>query len=110
MEKLSDCELIVMKCIWDHNDHEMVLSEIVTTLAEEYGRIWNPNTVSTFLTRLIRKGFLSSTRQGRYFFYKILVSEADYRNAMIDDRVGLWFQRAVRDLQPLQHQWQLQRG
>ena len=91
MERLSECELVVMKCIWDHNDHEMVLSEIVKTLSEEYGRTWNPNTVSTFLTRLIRKNYLSSTRQGRYFFYQILVSEAEYRNNMIDERVGLWF-------------------
>ncbi|MBO4391041.1 MAG: BlaI/MecI/CopY family transcriptional regulator [Lachnospiraceae bacterium] len=91
MERLSECELLVMKCIWDHSDHQMVLSEIVVSLAEEYNRVWNPNTVSTFLTRLIRKGYLNSTRKGRYFFYHILVSEADYRNSMIDDRVNLWF-------------------
>ena len=54
---ISACERLVMKAIWD-TPEEMALQEIMDKVNEENGKSWKPQTVSTFLARLVRKGFL----------------------------------------------------
>ena len=34
------------------------------------GHEWKPQTVSTFLIRLVKKGYVSTYRKGRYFYYQ----------------------------------------
>lgn len=40
---------------------------------------WKPNTVLTFLARLVEKGLLTAVKRGRSNEYKALVSEAEYK-------------------------------
>ena len=63
-ENMTDCELLVMKCIWD-TPEELTLPDIVTLVNEKFKKDWKPQTVSTFLARLVRKGFLEMYRKGR---------------------------------------------
>lgn len=39
---------------------------------------WKIQTVATLLTRLVGKGFLGATKEGREVRYRILVSESEY--------------------------------
>ena len=55
-----------------------------------YKKNWKPQTVSTFLGKLVRKGFLEQYRDGRYFYYHILVSRHDYRCRMLRDDLDFW--------------------
>ena len=57
---ISACEKLVMKVIWDSTE-ELALQEVMDGVNHENGKNWKPQTVSTFLSRLVKKGFL----QGR---------------------------------------------
>lgn len=69
MKDLTSAETIVMKTIWDA-DHEMSLSEIVRRANEAYDKDWKPQTVSTYLTKLVQKEFVRMHREGRFFFMR----------------------------------------
>lgn len=94
---LTECEQLVMKVIWSSKE-ELTLPDIVKNVNETYGRDWKPQTVSTFLARLVRKNFLNSYRSGRTFYYQPLVSEKDYGNKMINNCVRFWSNNNAGDL------------
>lgn len=84
MNAISACERLVMKVIWDSED-ELALQEIMNGVNTENNKTWKPQTVSTFLSRLVRKGFLSVYRKGRYSYYQPLVSKEEYWKATMKE-------------------------
>lgn len=74
---ISACERRVMKIIWDSTE-DLALQEVMDRVNEENGKAWKPQTVSTFLSRLVKKGYLSVYRKGRYSYYQPVVSKKDY--------------------------------
>lgn len=86
---LTESEKITMKCVWDIGDGAR-LSRIMTLANDKYGKEWKPQTVSTFLGKLVRKGFVEQYRDGRYFYYRILIGKHTYRTQMIRDDVEFW--------------------
>lgn len=66
LENLSRCEQIVMEEIWRLGQAESC--QIRETL-EERGINWKAQTISTFTTRLRKKGYLEMHRKGKQFFY-----------------------------------------
>ena len=86
---LTESEKITMKCVWDIGDGAR-LSRIMTLANDKYGKEWKPQTVSTFLGKLVRKGFVEQYRDGRYFYYRILIDKHTYRTQMICDDVEFW--------------------
>ena len=81
---ISVCERLVMKIIWDSTE-ELALQEVMGRVNEENGKAWKPQTVSTFLTRLVKKGFLSMYRKGRYCYYQPLVSKEEFWKATMQE-------------------------
>ncbi len=77
IEKLTEGEEMVMKAVWDCKK-EPVLSEVVERVNCVYGKNWKPQTVSTFLAKLVRKNYLKMQRDGKIYTYKILVKERMY--------------------------------
>ena len=90
MKPLTGCEVLVMKCIWE-TDHDMALPEIMGKIRDRFQKDWKPQTVSTFLTRLVKKDFLNMYRQGRSFLYHPLVEEQEYGKGQIAKCVDLWY-------------------
>ena len=86
---LTESGKITMKCVWDIGDGAR-LSRIMTLANDKYGKEWKPQTVSTFLGKLVRKGFVEQYRDGRYFYYRILIDKHTYRTQMIRDDVEFW--------------------
>ena len=75
MEKqlsISESEWRVMKIIW--NDCPQTLPEILDRLKETR---WSKTTIQTYLARLVKKGALSTKRQGKGYLYYPAVSESD---------------------------------
>ena len=75
MEKqlsISESEWRVMKIIW--NDWPQTLPEILDRLKETG---WSKTTIQTYLARLVKKGALSTKRQGKGYLYYPAVSESD---------------------------------
>ena len=94
LENLTNCEEIVMKTVWDA-DRELDLAGITQRVNETYHKDWKPQTVSTFLARLVRKGYLRNYRQGRVFYYQILVLQKDYLGEMAERFAEFWKQENV---------------
>ena len=86
---LTESEKITMKCVWDLGEGAR-LAHIMEVANSRYKKNWKPQTVSTFLGKLVRKGFLEQYRDGRYFYYHILVSRHDYRCRILRDDLDFW--------------------
>lgn len=88
-ESLTKSEEVVMKCIWN-SEVELALSDVTANVNNDFGKDWKPQTVSTFLARLVRKGYLSFYRKGRYFFYQPLIKENDYKRDLMKEFIRFW--------------------
>lgn len=88
-EALTECEVLVMKVIWESDD-VMSIQEITSRINLRYGKDWKLQTVSTFLSRAVKKGYLEMKRRGRTFDYYPLVTEKDYGRREIVKCVENW--------------------
>lgn len=96
MQELTACEQLVMKTLWDAGvEEELGLMEISQRVNAAYHKDWKPQTVSTFLARLVKKDYLRCHRQGRVFIYQILVSEEDYVRETAEQFIAFWHQGSV---------------
>lgn len=86
---LSECEQVVMKCIWDSTE-DLGVQQITSTVNEKYKKAWKQQTVSTFLVRLVKKEFLDMHRKGRYFFYHPRITKEAYRDKILEEYIGFW--------------------
>ena len=89
IEKLTESEELVMKSIWDCKK-EPVLSDVVDRVNGFYGKDWKPQTVSTFLSKLVRKDYLKLQRNGKIYTYKFLVPEEAYRRKLYKHHISFW--------------------
>lgn len=91
MEKaaLSDCEQMVMKCVWDAED-ALGVQELTEIVNQKYQKTWKLQTVSTFLARLVKKEYLEMQRKGRTFFYKPAVKEDIYIKQILTEQIDFW--------------------
>lgn len=78
IERLTDGEEVVMKAAWDCKKSP-TLSDMLNRVNGIYGKDWKPQTVSTFLAKLVRKGYLKLVRNGRIYTYDVLISEKEYQ-------------------------------
>lgn len=87
--KLSECELTVMKCIWDEKT-PVTCSQIMEQLRTKYGLDYKDTTVYTFLKALKEKGFIVSERKG-VTYYSIKKPEEEYRQEILKNMEKFWF-------------------
>lgn len=73
--QLSGAQKEIMEVIWAAGQ-PLTCEELRRRLAG--AREWKTTTVLTFLSRLVEKGMLTVTKQGRTNFYAARISEADY--------------------------------
>ena len=69
---ISESEWQVMKIIW--NDPPQTLQEILEKLKHTD---WSKTTIQTYIARLVKKGALSTKRQGKGYLYYPAVSESE---------------------------------
>lgn len=75
IKRLPDSELEIMMIIWDAN--EPVTSAYICDKLKNK-KEWKTTSVLTFLSRLVEKGFLTCTREGKTNVYTIAVGEQEY--------------------------------
>lgn len=88
-DALSECEVLVMKVIWQ-NSEAMSIQEITSRINQRYGKDWKVQTVSTFLSRAVKKGYLEMRRKGRTFYYYPTVAQEEYGRREIIKCVDNW--------------------
>jgi len=71
--KISDSEWEVMKVIWKSNP--LTAEEIIASLFEKTD--WSPQTIKTFINRLLKKGALGHEKTGRSYTYYPAISEKE---------------------------------
>lgn len=83
LERLSNCELDVMKILWEHEQgisQAMLKEELEQQKEREYGR----TTIATWLTRLKRKEFVGSFTMGGTTCYSPLVKREEYERMEVN--------------------------
>ncbi|MCM1466803.1 MAG: BlaI/MecI/CopY family transcriptional regulator [Alistipes sp.] len=88
-QELSKCEGMVMKIIWSSGEI-LTMQEITSKVNSQFHKAWKTQTVSTYLARLVKKGYLSMERQGRLFYYHPLIEEKDYAGREIVKFMDMW--------------------
>lgn len=75
MKRLPDTELEVIKALWDSGPDtpRTALEDKLSSFG------WAPNTVNTYLTRLVKKGFVSVEHKRTGNLYTALVSRDEYQ-------------------------------
>lgn len=89
-KQLSACETVIMKAVWDFEE-DIPLQELMRILKEDYGRDYARTTITTFLTRLVGKGFIQTYRKGRVSYTHPLKTMAEYMNFMLEQEKQFWF-------------------
>lgn len=74
---LTPAEWEIMRVIW--TAEETTSTEISAIVNEEMN--WKPATTKTLIGRLVKKGFLSTTRDGKRFIYQPLITENECLDA-----------------------------
>lgn len=75
MKRISQSELEVMNVIWDAG-HALAAADVIARLDTD--KDWNDRTVKTLLARLVEKGALSTTQDGRRYLYTPQIAKAAY--------------------------------
>lgn len=75
IKKLPESELDIMMIIWK-SGNSVTSAYVMEELPKE--RRWAHTTVLNFLARLVDRGFLKITKQGRVNYYTPLIDESDY--------------------------------
>ncbi|KAA3611954.1 MAG: hypothetical protein DWQ01_05385 [Planctomycetota bacterium] len=70
--RISEAEWQVMEVVWEH--HPIPAGGVVSRLAES--KQWSPQTIKTLLARLVKKGALSFTQEGKRYWYSPQVSRS----------------------------------
>ncbi|GKX27548.1 beta-lactamase repressor [Vallitalea longa] len=70
---ISNAELEVMKIIW--NENPITSEEIICSLANKKR---NPQTIKTYITRLVNKKAVSYSRLGRNYLYYPIITKSEY--------------------------------
>lgn len=102
MRKLSEREREIMAVILA-GQQAPSLHEIMDEANRRFNRQWKPQTVSTFLGRMVEKGYLTAERKGRYTLYEPTRPTKEYRRQELQNIVDLFYngnvQQAREDLE-----------
>lgn len=92
--RLSDCELDVMKILWEQN-RPITQLEIKEELENIKKRVYGRTTIATWVTRLSKKGLLSVTTEEGLLHYETTVSRQDYEKMEVRLLADRLFQGSV---------------
>ncbi|SFL57680.1 BlaI family transcriptional regulator, penicillinase repressor [Paenibacillus sp. 1_12] len=71
--RISDSEWEIMRIIWTKSP--CTANDVIELLNDNTN--WKPNTVKTFISRLVKKNVVSFKEDGRSYYYYPLVSEQE---------------------------------
>lgn len=96
IEKLSDSEKETMDIIWNLN-RKVTSSEIMKIFNEKKGKKWSPQTISTFLSRIVDKGILKAEREGRTNYYYAVIDKEDYERDQAENIINNLYKGSLKN-------------
>lgn len=94
---LTPIEVKIMKIIWGCAER-LHLKKIQDMVNETFHTDWKPQTISTYLAHLVRKGYLSMERSGKVFLYTAEVSEEVFRTHEANNLIEYFSEFSLIDL------------
>ena len=88
-ETPSKSEIFIMKIIWSA-DKALGVREVIARANSINNKDWKVQTVSTFLSRLVQRNFLTMERRGRVFYYHPNISEEEYGKKEMVKCIDFW--------------------
>ncbi|HIV87225.1 MAG TPA: BlaI/MecI/CopY family transcriptional regulator [Candidatus Pygmaiobacter gallistercoris] len=93
-KRLPESELEAMIAVW-HSEIPVRGSDLAAELTERRG--WNKSTIFTLLLRLVEKGYLSCSKEGKNNYYTPLVGEEEYRAQESRSILNRFYSGSVRN-------------
>lgn len=79
-KEMSETEQEIMEVLWG-SESARTLNELLDFFANERGRVWKPQTLATFMSRLVEKELILWERRGRTRYYRPAMTKAEYDGA-----------------------------
>jgi BlaI family penicillinase repressor len=92
--RISEAEWEVMKLLWGRSPQ--AAHEVVAELTARMR--WNHRTIRTLLSRLVKKGALAYTREGRAYLYRPKIAEQDCVKAASESFIERVFGGAIQPM------------
>ena len=89
--RLTDCETIIMKAIWDAGQ-DLSIPELLEVLRVRFQKDYKRTTLVTFLLRLSDKGYVETYRKGKFSYAHALKTEEEHRKKVAAEDTDFWFQ------------------
>ncbi len=90
---IGEAELEIMKILWE--SETPVNTQQISAAVKE--KDWKRTTISTFLTRLVRKGAVSLEKRGKLYYYAPIVSKKEYQHRQTGNLIRSLFNGSVKD-------------
>ena len=90
LQRLTDTEELIMECVWTAKE-PVSFAVIIAAAKERFDKEWKRQTVSTFLSHLVQKGYLKNRRQGKTMFYEPIVTREEYVRKITTGFMRLWY-------------------
>lgn len=99
-KNLSEAETFIMKTIWDlgGDKGDVALGDLIEAINTDHQKDYARTTIATFLLKLSSKGFVRTYRKGKLSFIRVLKSEAEYRNKLMQGQKKFWFNNSMADM------------
>ncbi len=99
-KNLSEAETFIMKTIWDlgGDKGDIALGDLIEAINTDHQKNYARTTIATFLLKLSSKGFVRTYRKGKLSFIRVLKSEAEYRNKLMQGQKKFWFNNSMADM------------
>lgn len=81
IDEITPSEWDLMRIVWTKG--KVQTSELITLLQRK--RDWSDSTIKTLLGRLVKKGLLATTKDGRKFVYHATVEEAEVMDETVTE-------------------------
>ena len=90
---IGESELVIMKVLWkaDSPINTQAINDAVKH------KNWKRTTISTFLTRLVEKGALTSEKRGNSYYYTPVISAKEYRRMQTKNLIKNLYNGSVLD-------------
>lgn len=89
--RITPAEERIMLIVWKYGDIDLNMITILEKVNAIYNMEWKPQTVTTMLSRLVKKKYLCGYREGRSYYYYPLLSYDDYVEGEMHKILFFWF-------------------
>lgn len=92
-QSFSQSEMEIMQVIWE------TAAPVTTTYLQQIfsHKGWKGQTIATFMARLVEKGALTVTRQGKANLYTAVLSKEEYRQKEAANVIDSMYHGSMRD-------------